>query len=342
MRRRELLASLAALPLAATAARASNAVRPRKLIKPKRLEAGQTVALIAPSSGLSTEQIDRAIENMKSLGLVPQLGKHARAANGFLAGTDAERVEDIHWAFSDKSIDAVWCLRGGYGLTRILPNINYDLIRRNPKLVIGYSDITAMLVAIHQKCGVVTVHAPASASVISDYGKAHLVPTLFEAATKHTAENAPENAASPNPLYKTQVITQGVARGRLIGGNLSLVAAMAGTPFGLKDVRGKILFLEDVGEKPYRVDRMLTQLMQSVDMRLLAGIALGIFSECEGPEGSPTVIDVCKERLSTFKIPTVYGLSFGHIRDQFTLPLGIRAELDATNSTLTLLESAVS
>jgi muramoyltetrapeptide carboxypeptidase len=128
----------------------------------------------------------------------------------------------------------------------------------------------------------------------------------------------------------------------LVGGNLSLVSAMAGTPFALKDVRGKILFLEDVGEKPYRIDRMLTQLKQSIDLRQLAGIALGIFSDCEGPEGSPTVMSVCRERLGNLGVPIVYGLSFGHIRDQFTLPLGVRAELDATNSTIKLLDPAVS
>ena len=120
-----------------------------------------------------------------------------------------------------------------------------------------------------------------------------------------------------------------------------MVSAMAGTPYALKDVRGKILFLEDVGEKPYRVDRMLTQLLQSVDMRQLAGIALGIFSDCGAPEGSPTVQSVCRERLGSLRIPVVYGLSFGHVRDQFTLPLGIRAELDAARATLTLLEAAV-
>lgn len=341
MKRRDLLKSLAAVPLITMAAEGSPVLKPRKLIKPNRLRPGQNVALIAPSSGLSKDQIDRAVENMKSLGLVPRLGKNAAAANGFLAGTDAQRIEDIHWAFEDKSIDAVWCLRGGYGLTRILPDINYVLIRRYPKLLIGYSDITALLVAVHQRAGLVTVHAPASASVISDYGKEHLKATLFDAVSRHKMTVAPDMAANASPLFKTEVIKPGTARGTLIGGNLSLVAAMAGTPFGLRNIKGKLLFLEDVGEKPYRVDRMLTQLKQNLDLRQLAGIALGIFSDCEGPEGSPTVMDVCRERLGSLGLPVVYGLTFGHIRDQMTLPLGVRAELDTTNSTLTLLESAV-
>lgn len=341
MKRRDMLKGLATIPVLATATNAAVEAKAGKLIKPKRLKAGQNVALIAPSSGLAEDQIQRAIDNMTSLGLVPKLGKHAKAANGFLAGTDAERVADIHWAFEDKTIDAVWCLRGGYGLTRILRQIDYELIRRNPKLVIGYSDITALLIAVHHKAGLVTAHGPASASTFSEYNQAHLKATLFDAETPHVAKVAPENAASTNPLFKTEVIKPGVARGALIGGNLSLVSAMAGTPFALQNIKSKILFLEDVGEKPYRVDRMLTQLIESIDLRHLAGIALGIFNDCEGPEGSPTVMSVCRERLGNLNIPVVYGMSFGHIRDQFTLPLGVRAELDATNSTLTLLEAAV-
>lgn len=321
---------------------ASADTKRRKLIKPKRLKAGQTVALIAPSSGLSKDQLDRAAENMTSLGLVPRFGKYAAAANGFLAGTDAQRVEDLHWAFADKSIDAVWCLRGGYGLTRILPDINYDLIGKNPKLVIGFSDITALLVAVHQKTGLVTIHAPASASTMSDYAKEHLRATLFDAAATHSMAIAPDNTASTDPFFKTEVFKPGVARGPLVGGNLSLIAAMAGTPFALKNIKGKILFLEDVGEKPYRVDRMLTQLKQSLDLRQLAGIALGIFTDCAGPEGSPTVMDVCRERLGGLGIPVVYGLSFGHIRDQMTVPLGVRAQLDADRATVSLLECGVS
>jgi muramoyltetrapeptide carboxypeptidase len=146
-----------------------------------------------------------------------------------------------------------------------------------------------------------------------------------------------------DPLYKTEVITKGKARGRLIGGNLSLLAAMAGTPYALKELKGKILFIEDVNEAPYRIDRMLTQLRQSVDLRSLAGVALGVFSGCEPSEDrpTPTVQNVLRDRLGDLGIPVVYGLSFGHIRDQFTLPVGIEVELDADNATMTFLEAGV-
>lgn len=279
---------------------------------------------------------------MNDLGFKVKLGKYATAINGFLAGTDAQRVEDIHWAFSDKEIDAIWCVRGGYGLSRILPQIDYRLIKRNPKVFIGYSDITALHLAIHQNTGLVTFHGPVASSTYSDYPKKHIVNTLMELVVPARIEISSDNAAKNTLLYKTEVITNGTARGRLIGGNLSLLSALAGTPYGLRIIKGKILFAEDVGEKPYRIDRMLTQLRQSVNLRDLAGIALGIFEGCEAPDDkSQTVIDVVKDQLGGLGIPVIYGLSFGHIRDQFTLPIGVKAELDVQSASLTLLESGV-
>ncbi|HEY2847204.1 MAG TPA: LD-carboxypeptidase [Pyrinomonadaceae bacterium] len=342
MKRRDLLKGLAAVPfLGSIANAAAHMSAVTKLVRPKRLKAGQTVALISPSSGLPMNEINKAIDNMNSLGLKSKLGKYADKSNGFLAGTDAQRVEDIHWAFTDPSIDAVWCLRGGYGLSRILPQIDFAKIRGNPKPFIGYSDITALHVAIHQRTGMVTFHGPVATSTLSDYTKDHVIKTLFNGTAPDKIAISPDNAANTNLLYKTQVITPGKARGQLIGGNLSLLSAVAGTLYALKDVRGKILFTEDVGEKPYRIDRMFVQLKQSVDLRSCAGIALGIFADCDAPDGSPTVIDVIKDQFSDLGIPVMCGLSFGHIRDQFTLPLGVEAEMDTASATVTLLEPGV-
>src|SRR6476660_6628712 len=341
MNRRDRLKSLAAIPFIGGVANAASVAVAPKLVKPKRLKAGDTVALIAPSSGLSAEQVQKAIDNMTSLGLKTKLGKYAIALNGFLAGTDAQRVEDIHWAFRDKSIDAVWCLRGGYGLSRILLQIDYRLIRANPKMLIGYSDITALHLAVHQRCGLATFHGPVATSTLTDYTKSHALNTLFAGKAPDKIELAAENVANTSLLYKTEVITPGKASGQLIGGNLSLLTALAGTPYALKSVRGKILFTEDVGEKPYRIDRMFTQLKQSVDLRSAAAIALGIFSECDAPEGSPTVIEVVRDQFANLGIPVIYGLSFGHIRDQFTLPIGIEAELNTGSSAITLLQPGV-
>jgi muramoyltetrapeptide carboxypeptidase len=340
MKRRDILKAITALPIAAAAAHGKTPGK-MKITKPRRLERGDTVALVAPSSGVSEAEFNRALQNLENLGLKVKLGKYVREANGFLAGTDDRRAEDLNRAIYDKECAAIWCIRGGYGLTRILPKIDFAAIRKNPKPIIGYSDTTALLLAAHQDTGLVTFHGPGGSSTQSDYTRKHLTAALMEPAVPHKIELSPEYATRDNLLYKTQVITPGKAKGRLIGGNLSLITAMAGTPFALRDVKGKILFLEDVNERPYRIDRMFVQLSQSVDLRKAAGIALGIFDRCEPPnDNSQTVIDVVRDLLGGLGIPVIYGLSFGHIRDQFTLPLGVEAELDTAKATVTLLETA--
>jgi muramoyltetrapeptide carboxypeptidase len=341
MKRRDLLKGFATLPFFTNIMFSQKTTKP-KLIKPKRLKSGDTVGIIAPSSGIDQEDLDKAMKNMADLGLKTKPGKSVSKANGFLAGNDKERLEDLHWAFSDKSIDAVWCIRGGYGATRFLPKIDYNLIRKNPKIFIGYSDITALHTAIYQNCGLVTFHGPVAASTFSDYAKKHVVNVLMNPTTPYKIELSPDNVAKEGKEFKTQVITKGTAKGKLIGGNLSLLTAMAGTPFGLRDTKGKLLFIEDVGEKPYRLDRMFVQLRQSIDLKQLAGIALGVFADCDAPDDkSQTVIDVVKDQLGDLGIPVIYGLSFGHIRDQFTLPVGIEAEMDTEKATITFLESGV-
>jgi muramoyltetrapeptide carboxypeptidase len=341
MKRRDLLKGMATLPFLAETMFSQKNTHP-KLIKPKRLRAGDTVGIIAPSSGVSDEELAKAVRNMTDLGLKTKLGKSVGQVNGFLAGTDKERLDDLHRAFADKTIDAIWCVRGGYGATRFLPNIDYDLIRKNPKIFIGYSDITALHTAIYQNCNLVTFHGPVAASTFSDYAKKHVVNLLMNPTTPYKIELSPDNVAKESSLFKTEIITKGKAKGKLIGGNLSLLTAMAGTPFGLRNLKGKLLFIEDVGEKPYRLDRMFVQLRQSIDLKKSAGIVLGVFAECDAPDDkSQTVIDVVRDQLGNLGIPVIYGLSFGHIRDQCTLPVGIEAELDTEKSTLTFLETSV-
>ena len=313
-----------------------------KITKPKRLSKGDAVALITPASGVEADVFERAMLNIQDLGFRVKIGKNARLKNGFLAGNDRERVEDLHAAFADKSIKAIWCVRGGYGVTRILPSVDFNLIRKNPKVFIGYSDITALHTAIYQNTGLITFHGPVAISSYSDYVRKNLLNVISNPSKNYKIEISQVNAEKEDGTYKTRTITSGKAVGELIGGNLSLLAAMAGTSSALKNVKGKILIMEDVGEAPYRIDRMLTQLLQSVDMRSLSGIALGIFSGCEAKdENSQTLMEVIKDRLGNLGIPVVYGLSFGHIGDQCTLPVGIKAELDAEKATVTLLEAAV-
>jgi muramoyltetrapeptide carboxypeptidase len=316
----------------------------KKTMKPKRLKLGDTLGVIAPSSALPEHVVTKALANLEGLGFKLKLGKYIREKNGYLAGSDSQRVEDIHWAFSDNEVDAVWCLRGGYGATRILPNIDYNIIKKNPKIFIGYSDITAFHVAIYQKTGLVTFHGPVGTSEYNDFTKSNALNILMNPTPQYKLESAAENLKNESNLFKMEVITSGKCKGKLIGGNLSLLSAMDGTPYGLKNLKGKILFMEDIEERPYRIDRMLTQMLQSHDFKQLAGIALGVFEGCnpKPEENSLSLIECLKDRLGNLGIPVIYGLSFGHINHQFTLPMGIEAELNTEGGgSFALLESAV-
>ncbi len=304
--------------------------------KPKSLKPGDTVGLIAPGSSVSPEKFERALSNMKMLGLKVKYTAAAQSKHGHLAATDSERLADLHNMFADKSVDAIWCLRGGYGCTRLLPHIDYKLIKKNPKIIIGYSDITALLLAIQKKSKLRGFHGPVATSIFTDYAQEQLKAVLMEGKQNHVIKGGLFN-------YPSEVIRAGKATGCLVGGNLSLLAAMSGTEFEMK-VKNKIVFIEDIGEKPYRIDRMLTQVRQSAGLKKAAGIALGVFDGCEAKAGSNSLslVDTLKDRLYDLEIPVYYGLPFGHVDDQCTLPVGIKVELDATAGTLTFLEKGVS
>jgi muramoyltetrapeptide carboxypeptidase len=343
MNRRELLKAGLATPLLGSVMLGKSVEKSRKLIKPRRLRPGDTVAVVAPASGATADAFDRALASLAALGFKTRVGQYARGLKGFLSGTDKERLSDLHAAFEDKSVSAVWCLRGGSGSPRILPDVDYKLIARNPKVFIGYSDITAMHLAIHSRTGLVTFHGPGATSEMSDYTKSQLLGVISNPSDRFVIKLSDFNKAQASPLFHASVITPGKARGPLVGGNLSLLGALAGTPFGLKELKGRLLFMEDVNEPPYKVDRLLTQLRQSADLRSVAGIALGTFTNRTDAADEPAapLLDVFKDRLGDLGVPVLYGLSFGHIRDQCTFPLGVEAELDTFAQTVTLLEPAV-
>jgi len=346
MDRRDMIKGVALLPLIGEQALANAGKEPSaatKRIKPKRLRVGDTIAVIAPSSAASPEAWERAIANVETLGMKAVVGKFARGSHRFFSGTDEERLHDLHWAFQDRQIDGVWCVRGGSGAPRLLPKIDYKLIRRNPKVFIGYSDITALHLAISQQTGLVTFHGPVASSELSDYSRPNLVNTIMTTTSGQKIVPSEYNISQSSALFKPTVITAGRCRGRLIGGNLSLLAALAGTPYALSGLKGSILFAEDINEPPYKIDRLFTQLRQSVNMHSLAGIALGIFSSDKAAtdEETAATLAALKDRLGDLGIPVVTGLSFGHIRDQCTLPLGIEADLDTATASITLRESAV-
>ncbi len=307
-----------------------------KLLKAPLLKTGSTIGLIAPASAATDAQYDRAVLNLEALGLKIKPGKHVRKKYGYLGGTDAERLADLHDMFKDDEVEAIWCVRGGYGCARLLPDINFKLIKQHPKMIIGYSDITALLVAIYQETGLVGCHGPLAFSEFTDYTLQHVKATIFQKNETH------QFGLAATPIEPLDVIHPGTATGRLTGGNLSLLASMMGTPYQPK-FKNHLVFIEDVGEKPYRIDRMLTQLLQG-GLGEAAGILLGTFADCKAPPNanSLTLSQTLHDRLGKLNIPVVYGLSFGHVDDQFTLPVGVLAELKAESGELVLLESPVS
>jgi len=314
---------------------------PHRLRRPATLREGATVALIAPGSPISEEKIAKSLLNLAALGFKVKEGQHWRARNGYLAGTDAERLADLHRAFADPEVEAVWCARGGYGCGRLLPLLDYDLIRRNPKIFIGYSDITALHLAIHQRTGLVTFHGPVAASDYPENTLAHLKAAIFDKKTPYTLAVPAADEMLPGEEFRPFVITPGRASGPLMGGNLALLSALSGTPYA-PSFRGKIAFIEDIGEQPYRLDRMLTQLLQATDLAKATGITLGVFTDCQPKGESLSLPDTLRDRLGSLGIPVAYGFPFGHVAHQATLPYGIRAEMDTERGTLTLLEAAVS
>lgn len=310
--------------------------------QPKYLKKRDTIGMITPGSYISDDGLKTAIEHVESLGFKVQLGKHIRAKRGFNAGTDAQRLEDLHTMFADKNIAGIWCARGGYGCGRLLPKIDYQLIKKNPKVLIGYSDITALHVAIYQKTGLVCFHGPVAASEFTDYTVEHFQKVTMQPSTNFVIKPAKENIEKEDTNFYPKTIVAGKATGKLIGGNLSLLSSLVGTDFA-PNFKNKIVFIEDIGEKPYRLDRMLTQLRQGTNLREANGIALGIFADCEAKEGdnSLTLIETLTDRLGDLNIPVVYGLSFGHITNQVTLPIGGEAVLNTADFTLELLEAVV-
>jgi muramoyltetrapeptide carboxypeptidase len=314
----------------------------KKIIKPARLRKGDTIGLIVPASPVAEIKIKTAIQNLESQGFKVKYTDAITANYGHLAGSDSRRIYDLHEMFRDKTVKAIWAIRGGYGCTRIIDKLDYELIRKNPKILIGYSDITALLNAIYQKTGLICFHGPVGATPFTPYNVENLQNVLMNPVASLSIKNAAVNLEKTEQGYAPVIINGGKANGKLIGGNLCLLAAMAGTPFQV-DLKNKLVFMEDVGEKPYRIDRMLTQLLHSSNLAQAKGIILGVFEDCQPKDEqySLSLIDTLKDRLGNLNIPVLYGFSFGHIQNMCTFPVGINASFDADAMTVTLEETAV-
>jgi muramoyltetrapeptide carboxypeptidase len=315
------------------------------LIKPPRLQSGDTIGVVAPASPPPDPRaIDRATALLRALGFQVKLGTHVRQRRGFLAGTDRERAGDLMKLFADPGVKAILCVRGGHGVTRLLPLLDFGLIRRHPKIFVGYSDLTALHAALQARANLVTFHGP---MLNADFLAHHFPPFTCESFFRTlTQPAAPGSLCQGCPDKTVSVLRGGTASGLLTGGNLTMLCALLGTPWQ-PVLRGKILLLEEINEAPYRVDRMLTQLLNAGLLQTAAGIAIGQNHACEDRiarkrgECRQSLRDVFRDRLLPLRVPVVTGLPFGHVPLNATVPLGVAAVLDGKRGDLVVAESAV-
>ncbi len=334
-----LAAAAAALPLKSIYPELS----PLERIKPPRLKPGDTLGLAAPGSYIDGRQLKDSIRNLNELGFNVVYNNSILSRDGYFSGTDRQRASEVDQMFNRNDVKGIVCVRGGYGCTRILPLLNYNLIRTNPKVLIGYSDVTSLLFGIYKETGLICFHGPVGTSTYNDFTVDYFRKTLIDPEEKLVLSNpVPE---SPDEEFKPYTICEGTAEGELIGGNLSVVVSLIGTSYDV-DTKDKIIFLEEMEEDPYRIDRMLTQMRMAGKFDGAAGVALGVFRDCKPSadssfDSSFTLKEVLTNRLEDLNIPVVYGMSFGHVKNKFVIPVGLKARLDSSKQTITLLENAV-
>ncbi|MBW2077651.1 MAG: LD-carboxypeptidase [Deltaproteobacteria bacterium] len=295
------------------------------LIKGPRLKPNQTVGIISPSSPVEKSEISEGLQLLESFPLKVRQGRHLLDRINYLAGSDHDRVSDLHEMFSDTEVKAVFCARGGYGSARLLKEIDFSLIRNNPKIFVGFSDLTALLIALYTQCGLVTIHGPTLTNLPHDKNWEHLSRLIAT------------SQGTQVPFHDGAVITEGKARGILLGGNLSTLCSLLDTPY-VPSFEGMILLIEDKGETPYRLDRMLTQLLLSDRLNKLAGLVVGHMVDCGKEE---EVNALLHERLGGLPIPVAAGLPVGHGGENISLPLGLPAVLDTERMVLEIEESAI-
>ena len=344
--RRELLAASGTLAMGVSGLSSSvHAAAISNTVKPKRLRPGMSVGLVTPASNVPEDQeLHAAMDLVRSLGFSAEPAANLFSRTQYLAGTDQQRADDLNAMFADTDIDAIFCVRGGYGSGRLLRYLDYDMIAANPKVIMGYSDITSILNAIYLRTGLVTFHGPIAGGNFSNYTYEQYKKVLIEPTQIARIGEPPEFEIRPGVVdWKNRLTTivSGVAEGHLVGGNLSLMVTLLGTPFE-PQFEGAILFLEDVDEPPYSVDRMLTHLWMAGKLEQVAGIVLGKFTDDGYDSNTFSMEEVLRDRLEPLGIPTLRGAMIGHIEDKTVVPLGVRARLDADAGALTLLESAVS
>ncbi|TYP95216.1 muramoyltetrapeptide carboxypeptidase [Fodinibius salinus] len=311
-----------------------------KTMKPPRLNKGDTIGLISPASRLDNlERYDQIVQKIQQMGFAVKEGSHARDSYGYLAGRDADRAADLNAMFADEQVKAIIPFRGGWGSNRILNHINFDSIKNNPKILVGFSDITSLLLAIYAKTNLITFHGPVGKSDWTDYTTDHFDNMLTGQPGNTLTIPQNKSCSGCTPFIQ---ITPGRAEGRLLGGNLSVLTAMMGSDY-LPEWQGNILFLEDVGEDIYRIDRMLTELKLAGILDQISGFVFGQCTNCSrSDEQSLSLQQVFSDHIKPLGIPAFSGAQFGHVSDMITLPIGLKAQIDAREGTIRCRESAVS
>ncbi|WP_432408207.1 S66 peptidase family protein [Wukongibacter sp. M2B1] len=303
------------------------------MIKSKTLKKGDCIGIVAPASPTPEEDVIRSKEALEKLGFEVKVGQSCYGRYGYLSGNDDLRAGDINRMFGDKNIDGIMCIRGGYGTPRILEKIDYSCIRKNPKVFIGYSDITAIHIALNQICRLITFHGPmASTDMIKDFDdftRESLMDSIMY-------EDIVEEVKNPCG-HEIQTLVKGCAEGLLVGGNLSLIAATIGTPYEI-DTRGKILFIEDIDEEPYSIDRMLTQLSLSSKLDEASGFILGDWNNCIAKSYNPslTLTEVLDDLIVPLNKPTICNIRAGHCKPMVTLQLGRKISIDGNRGKIML------
>lgn len=311
-----------------------------KTIKPQAIKKGDLIGIISPASTPDNlEKINEGVKYLEKLGYKVIVGKNVGKYRGYLAGNDDERLSDLHLMFANKNVKAIFCVRGGYGTIRLLEKIDYKLIKRNPKIFVGYSDITALQLAIFRKTGLITFSGPMVAvdftGEVNHYTE-EIFWRMITSTKKFGKLTNPENE-------KISCLTKGKASGLLIGGNLSLLASLIGTPY-LPDLKNSILFLEDIDEKPYRIDRYFAQMKLSKIFENISGIILCNFTDCEETDltkKSLSLNDVIGDYFEKLNKPVLYNLIYGHINPKNSIPIGVKASIDCSKGSIEILESCV-
>jgi muramoyltetrapeptide carboxypeptidase len=317
------------------------------IVKPAALKPGDTVGLISSGSPVNDPfLIQHATERLQALGLKAKLGESVFAREGYLAGTDEKRAADLNAMFADPTVKAIIQLRGGFGSNRILELIDYDVIKKNPKIIMGFSDITTLLLAIYAKTGLITFHGPMMSHPWPAFTTQYVKAILFEGKAV-TFQNAVEKEDDLITIsHRIRTIRGGQAEGRILGGNLTVLTSMLGSQY-LPNWKGKILFVEEVEEDIYRIDRMLTQLKLTGVLDKISGFIFGQCVDCSygkvgNSYGSLTLMQVLEKHIKPLHIPAFYGAMIGHEKSIFTIPEGVRIKMDADKGTIEMLEKGVS